>query len=155
MESEKLNKIKIKKKFHYLSRTEDMFSECGKLRAARAFVSYVPHALKCLTCSHAFVTLLLTCLPFFMCLKCLHFLRVLRAFIFLGAFIFYVSYVPSFFKCLACFHFLRALRGFLFLRAFIFLRALRGFLFLRAFIFYVPNIFFCLHPFKGTVMQII
>ena len=114
MESEKLNKIKIKKKFHYLSRTEDMFSECGKLRAARAFVSYVPHALKCLTCSHAFVTLLLTCLPFFMCLKCLHFLRVLRAFIFLGAFIFYVSYVPSFFKCLACFHFLRALRGFLF-----------------------------------------
>ena len=86
-------------------------------------LNYVPHVPMCLTCSRvlrvyvssclcflraflfylSYVPSLFTCFtnPYFLCsLRPLIFLRVLRAFIFLGVFpalIFYVPYVPSFF----------------------------------------------------------
>ena len=110
--------------------------ECAKLRASRAFVSYVPHVPTRFTSSRVFIFLralrasiflctLLTCLHIFTCLTCLHFFYVpdvpdMPSF-------FYVPDVPSFF--------LHALHAFIFFfRCLYFLTCLH---FLRV-IFYVP-----------------
>ena len=112
------------------------------LRASRTYLSYV---LTCYTCLRAFVSLLLKCLPF---------LRALRAFIFLSTFIFlrslrvfifstcltclhffYVLYV--FFTCLTCPHLFTCLTWLLFLRVFTFLSVSNFWRTLCAFIFYI------------------
>ena len=82
--------------------------ERTKLRASRTFVSCVPNVSTCFTCSLALYARVHSCLCFLHALLFLHdllaffLLRTLRAFIFLPAFHFYMSYVLYLF-CLSSF----------------------------------------------------
>ena len=118
-------------------------------------LNYVPRVSSCLTCLRAFRPLLRTCLYFFTCLTCPHFLRALHALIF------YVLYVPSFFTCLdffpclpcplifTCLHILRAY--ILFMHMLIKLTQINeltdhcsSLLFLNSVIYNVSSIIFCM-----------
>ena len=66
---------------------EHLNYECAKLVSPVPWRSTYPTSLRALrahvpSCLRAFVPLLVTCLPFFTCLTCLHFLRALCAFTF-------------------------------------------------------------------------
>ena len=71
-----------------LWRYYNLYKECNKLHASRAFVHYVPYVLSC----NCFVRI-------FLFLRAFNFLRALRAVTF------YVPYLTSFFTCFKCLHF--------------------------------------------------
>ena len=118
-------------------------NECTKLRVSRAVLPHVPHILCMPTCSHVFVPLPFTYLPFCVPYVTSFYVPYVPTF-------FYVLCVPSLFTCLTCLRFFYVLEVSSF-----FLRAWRVFIFVRAwrvFIFYVldvPSFFFtyftCLH----------
>ena len=122
-------------------------NECTKLGVSRAVLPHVPHILCMPTCSHVFVPLPFTYLPFCVPYVTSFYVPYVPTF-------FYVLCVPSLFTCLTCLRFFYVLEVSSF-----FLRAWRVFIFVRAwrvFIFYVldvPSFFFtyftCLHFFSA------
>ena len=146
-------------------------NECTKLRVSRAVLPHVPHILCMPTCSHVFVPLPFTYLPFCVPYVTSFYVPYVPTF-------FYVLCVPSLFTCLTCLRFFYVLEvSSFFLRAwrvFIFVRAWRVFIFyvldvpsfflrtLRVFIFLVPyeppffTCFTCLHTevFKTEVLEV-
>ena len=103
-------------------------NECTKLRVSRAVLPHVPHILCMPTCSHVFVPLPFTYLPFCVPYVTSFYVPYVPTF-------FYVLCVPSLFTCLTCLRFFYVLDVPSFF--FTYFTCLHFFSALRASVFYV------------------